>query len=120
MGPNRFPVLRAMAATPTDQMNKVDQLSNRRDKTLRSWITINNEAGICNKTKITKLQMIGADPSGFHSLSLLFSKIKLKREKDLAFPFFIVIGGLTVSSDYYSNRTNMQFKYFYVHINRRS
>jgi len=60
MGPNRFPVLRAIAATPTDQMNKVDQLSNRRDKTLRSWITINNEAGICNKTKITELQMIGA------------------------------------------------------------
>jgi len=70
MGPNRFPVLSTMTASPADQTNKVNQLNNRSGKRLISWLIINKETGTCNETKIIELNMMGTDPSGLQSLKL--------------------------------------------------
>ena len=70
MGPNKFPVLRVMTASPADQMKRVNQLSNRSGRRLTSWIIVSKEAETCSKTKIIELHITGADPSGLHSLSL--------------------------------------------------
>ena len=71
MGPNKFPVLSTMTASPADQTNRVNQLNNRSGKRFMFRIIINEEAGTCSKMKIIELHMTGAGPSGLHSLSLI-------------------------------------------------
>jgi len=44
MGPNKFPVLSIIAASPADQTNRVNQFDNRSGKRLISCIIVDGKA----------------------------------------------------------------------------